>query len=328
MEKPQKIKINDVEYYLANELYEFDKPYFIGCAKTVRRIVEKKDIPKKFYEYVVKKNNKYEIGNEEYNKAKLALKCEWVEENIPSMSNGKIKNEFENEPNQIVLSKQEMTDINGNKMDIVIVGQREYDKCYFRAKDVEEYFNSPNLRKTIISGAENGYIKGKHYVYFIRKNIIDTSPNKKILYLTTSGICRTVYTHHMLSDEYKLFLIDWILNIINFDKNKLCYIEKNKKIQKNMIYCITSPLVMCCKLGKWHGNLNGLLKRYLTYFGSETQYIVGNCIDCNIEETIFLSKMKSHKICNELFDKKFINKYIEYIITICGRENCNINMYL
>ena len=79
MEKPTKIIIDNNEFYLAEGLSKFDVNYFIGCAKTVRKIISKKKIPETQYIYLTQKKGKYDYSSEEYKKAKLALSREWVE---------------------------------------------------------------------------------------------------------------------------------------------------------------------------------------------------------------------------------------------------------
>jgi hypothetical protein len=196
MSKPTIMTIDNEEFYLADDLCEYDKAYFLGCAKTVRKIVEKKKIPDTAYEYLTKKKTGYEYSTVEYKKAKLAIKRKWVEKNMPSMSNGKIKEQFATEPNKIILSKKELVDLDGNEMNLTIVGEREYDKCYFRVKDVAEYFESPKLSDTITRKDKEGYIEEKHYVYFIRSKTASggNSPNNKVLYLTYCGLIRFLFT--------------------------------------------------------------------------------------------------------------------------------------
>lgn len=198
---------------MADDLCNFDKSYFVGCSRTVRKIVEKKKIPTTEYKYLTLKKENYEFSNEEYKKAKLAIRSMWIEKNMPSMSNGIVKEKFDTEPDKIVLSKKEILDIDGSEVNLTIVGQREYDKCYFRVKDVAEYFGSHNLRKTIIRDEYDGYLENKHYKYFIRPNVAprDNSPNNKILYLTYCGLIRFLFTSR--NNKAELFQ-DWAAKIL------------------------------------------------------------------------------------------------------------------
>ena len=213
MEKPNIITIDNDEFYLADDLREFDNTYFVGCAKTVRLIVNKKDIPSSAYKYLTKKKTSYEYSTEDYKKAKLALTRKWVEENIPSMSNGLVKDDFDKEPNKIILSKQEMLDLDGNEMNLVIVGEREYNKCYFRVKNVSEYFESPNLKDTVLDKKQGGYVENKHYKYFIGQNTGKSCKKtiKKVLYLTYTGLIRFLFTSRNKKAEV---FQDWAAKIL------------------------------------------------------------------------------------------------------------------
>jgi hypothetical protein len=51
-EVPELITINDIAYYDANKLKEYDSIFFYGCARTVRKIIEKKNIKEDNYKYV------------------------------------------------------------------------------------------------------------------------------------------------------------------------------------------------------------------------------------------------------------------------------------
>ena len=213
MEKPTTIIVDNCEFYLADDLQKYASDYFVGCAKTVRQIIEKKNIPKTKYKYLTHKKTGYENSTEEYKKAKLALSKEWVEKNIPVMSNGLIKEEFDKEPSKIKFDKKELMVIDNDVMDIAIVGQREYNKCYFRVKEVSEYFESPNLQKTITDPKYDGYIEGKHYKYFIRKTFGSSKKdtNKKVLYLTYCGMIRFLFTSRNKKAEA---FQDWAANIL------------------------------------------------------------------------------------------------------------------
>jgi hypothetical protein len=195
MSKPEKLCIDDKEYYLANDLFKYDRNFFIGCAKTVRLILEKKDIPQDMYAYISSKQGIWGYSTEKFKKAKLAISTKWIEENMPSMSNGLIQEEYEIEPKQIVLSSNEMM-MDDIIIDVKMVGEREYDKCFFKVKTVEKFFDSPHLAATILRHENEGYFEGKHYTYFIRRIIDrnDNSPNARVLYLTYVGLIRFLFS--------------------------------------------------------------------------------------------------------------------------------------
>lgn len=196
--KPTTICIDDIDYYIADDLRDFDKNYFFGCSKTSRIIVDKKKIAENDYIYLTTRDNKWKISTKDCKKAKLAISREWIENNMPSMSNGTIKEEYETEPKQITIDKKDLLQIDGKTINLPIVGTREYNKCYFKVKYISEYFDAPTLAKIILNKDRNGYIEGKHYVYFIRRLGIkdDNRPIKKILYLTYNGLIRFLFVSH------------------------------------------------------------------------------------------------------------------------------------
>ena len=45
---------------------------------------------------------------------------------------------------------EKFKDVNGQSIEITIRGERKYDKCYFRVKDVSKGFKMPRLQETIL----------------------------------------------------------------------------------------------------------------------------------------------------------------------------------
>jgi len=233
MSKPNVVCIDDEEYYLADELKEFDKRYFHGCAKTSRKIIEKKSISENKYDYIIQKEGNWKFSNESSKKAKLAIKKKWIEKNMPSMSNGKVKEEYDNEPNQIVLKNNEsLIDEDASEMDIMIVGEREYNKCYFRVKDISKYFEAPNLDNAILRNDRDSYVENKHYKYFIsNKNAIGKKHlNTKILYLTYAGLIRFLFTSR--NKKAELFQ-EWATKILF--THQVGTLEQRTKLVKNLL---------------------------------------------------------------------------------------------
>jgi hypothetical protein len=99
MDRPSSIQINYQKYYNAPDLKEYDPDYFYGCARTVRKIVMKKDIAKDCYVYASLHKKKgwtiYENEEKLSNRAKLLLCKKWVLKNVPKMCKDEIKYEIE-----------------------------------------------------------------------------------------------------------------------------------------------------------------------------------------------------------------------------------------
>lgn len=116
--------------------------------------------------------------------------------NIPELSQKEDKqlDNYEMAPDKIILTKEEMfTDNNGNVLDIDVRGKREFDKCYFRVKDVMEGFEMNKLNR-VLADDRNSYKENIDYKYFYCKNVLKTQKiNKKELYLTYTGLLRVLF---------------------------------------------------------------------------------------------------------------------------------------
>jgi hypothetical protein len=87
------------------------------------------------------------------------------------------------------------TDAEGNTLDIEVRGEREQDKCFFRAKSVENAFKMNKLCKSIIN-LKSSYELNSDYKYFIPPEVIndDLCANKnKEIYLTYQCILRVLF---------------------------------------------------------------------------------------------------------------------------------------
>lgn len=215
MTTPIKITIDTFEGYLADEIRLSDPAYFVG-SKTIRKIVEKKNIPDIEYKYVKFVNDEWVESTKEYPKAKLLLSESWVKQNIPSMSNGTVQNTIEVAPSILELTDNEkFKNIDGEPMEITVRGEREYNKCFFRVKDVAECFESKYLRDTL-ADVDRGYQKDMHYKYFTMpktSNARDTHSKrtKPMMYITYQGLVRFLFVSRNKNAE--LFQ-EWALKIL------------------------------------------------------------------------------------------------------------------
>ena len=152
MNKPQSIIINNENVYCAEEIYKYDPSFFIGVAR-VRLIIEKKKLKDSDYLFAYKKNDIWVKSEIKYARAKLYLKEEWVINNVPKMMD-EVKQElykYEEAPHILELENEEkFKDKDGNIIEIEVRGKREYNKCYFKVKDISIGFEMPNLYISII----------------------------------------------------------------------------------------------------------------------------------------------------------------------------------
>ena len=91
-------------------------------------------------------------------------------------------------PDTIHLKEEEMfCDADGNVFDVHVVGEREYDKCYFSLDYVMNAFNMETLNK-VITDPRKGYEKDVDYKIFITSML----KGQKKLYLTYHGLTRAI----------------------------------------------------------------------------------------------------------------------------------------
>jgi len=197
MNKPIHIKIDNELVYLADDLYKYDTAFFPGCNR-MRLIIEKKKLKDNDYFFAYKKEDLWKKSSSSYPKAKLYLKEEWVIKNVPKMMD-EVRQElykYEEAPNILELEIEEkFKDKNGNIIEIEVRGERKYNNCYFKVKDVGDVFNMPNLNDTILKNITN-YELELHYKFFtiIKTDSNDKNKCKKCLFLTYNGILKVLFS--------------------------------------------------------------------------------------------------------------------------------------
>lgn len=199
--KPKRIVIRGKKYYNASDLCKYDKDYFYGCSKTVRKIIKKKEICESNYIYATysKNNEQWTVSNNMKKlskRAKLLLSSKWVKNNVPKMcKDKKLEYECVSAPDLLLLDDSEkFVNEKGKPVDIEIRGERDVNKCYFKAKDIEQLFGLDNLRIVILN-KDTQYDNNYHYKFFIsaRTNNVCMLSNKQ-LFLTYEGILKVLFS--------------------------------------------------------------------------------------------------------------------------------------
>ena len=200
--------IDNVEYYLAEDVRKQQPEIFSGCAQNIRKILQKKNIHDDQYCFVKLINDHYTKSIKEYSKAKLALSKQWVENNVPNMST-QIMTLPDIAPDILNLADHEkFKNEDDTVLDIIIRGEREYDKCYFRVIDIEKAFNIEYSITTAILDKKSAYKTGIHYVYFTNKKSGNSEKNisrenvKRELYLSYTGMLRLLFASHSKNAEH------------------------------------------------------------------------------------------------------------------------------
>lgn len=204
------IVIDNKKYYNADKLREEDSAYFYGC-RGVRNIIEKRKIDEKYYVYAMY-NKKKGWYISKSSRAKLLLRVKWVKKNIPKY-NDDIENEIEEAPEILILEDEEkFKDSRENILEIEVRGEKNKDKCYFNAKDIEKIFNINRLRDSITTKTSN-YTNNNHYKYFICKNINsnDKLTTSKKMFLTYKGVLKVLFSSRVTIAEH---FIDWATDIL------------------------------------------------------------------------------------------------------------------
>jgi hypothetical protein len=135
---PSLFKINTKEYYLSEDLNNYDTSYFTGTHRNLRGIIKKKNIPEIAIIYAYTKNTKLIPSTETYVRAKLYLESEWVQNNIPKMI--QLKNK-QLESSQYKVTKTEPI----NKKIVILENKVSNDDLLIPTKIVESTNNINDL---------------------------------------------------------------------------------------------------------------------------------------------------------------------------------------
>lgn len=161
------------ELYMAEDLRKNNPAYFIGCSKTIRNIIGRKDIPEDMVVYATKSKKGWTKSTADIKRANLFLRTEWVKNNFEvsnEIQEAKEPRNYETAPPILdLLPDERFKDVNNNEITIETRGQRRYDMIYFRALDIEKGFDCSSLRKTVLS---HEFRRGVHYQTFIRTTSI------------------------------------------------------------------------------------------------------------------------------------------------------------
>lgn len=218
--EPIIIDIENEKYFNADDLKNYDISFFNKTNKTIRDIIKTKKIPHKDHKYCCfnKKENKWKESDKTKlsPKAKLFIKEIWSRKNIPKF-NEELKNEYEEVPPELILKDEEkFIDVNNNILKIEVRGEKDCEKCYFKAKDISKEFNILKFESNTIS-INSGYCENEHYKIFIstNKNTCFTGKNKskknnqnlkitskKIMYLTYLGLTRLLFVSKNANCEH------------------------------------------------------------------------------------------------------------------------------
>lgn len=323
------VTIDEIEY-VSTELLKTKATEFFKGSRNGRELVTKKDIDDDSYIYARYDPQKKEWIESEGNSARLDkvfLTLEYVEGNADLWNELNTEDVTKDAPNVIKLKKSEMfKDNEGNIKDIEARGVREWDGIYFRARDVRDELNVANLFNTILKETST-YEENDDYVYFYLFEDEKKIESKKVkrMFLTYKGINKYFSTtrNKKISDETKAMVLDWTRYLIGEGvlKEFIIHIPNNTvNYTQGYVYCITSFLVQCIKIGFWSGSIESLKSRYMLPYGNN---LLMHCIKTDNAREL---ENKTHKqfaeycISNELFEKEYLDEYIDFILSNAKNE--------
>jgi hypothetical protein len=206
--KPTTIKLNDTKYYDAEDLKEFNPVYFFGCGRTVRTIIEKKNISLDNFIFANKSKihgwRMVENQKEPPLKARLLLSETWVNGNISGFTEDIDipDNECMVAPDILILEPHEQfKNADNEPIYIETRGSRgSFDKIYFKSADIAVAFKMDSLNNTVTHN-DGGFERHEHYETFLCKNTgnpMSTTKKKntvkKQLFLTYMGVIKVLFT--------------------------------------------------------------------------------------------------------------------------------------
>jgi len=307
-------KINKKNYYLTSDLMMEYRKEFRGC-KNGREYIIKKKVPKTEYVFAREYDGEYiETDGKSRKYDKIMIRKRWIDERCGEKEK---EEKLEEAPDTIELEENEkFVDNEGNIIEIEVRGEREYDKCYFKVKDIMDGFGIKRLNEYIVDKRREGYVVNEHYKFFyfyIKKTVIKKKA-RLCLYLTYAGFMRMLNTTIKKRETTKN-IIWWLHQFIGERPEKYIVkkISENKLSKDGMVYCISSPIINGVKIGFWTGTLKGLIHRYTTYYGNKMKINYVETNDPYRLEQKCMKKYAKNKICNEIFEKEHMNKYITYL---------------
>jgi hypothetical protein len=336
--------------YINADYILLNAPIYSKGLRSTRELIKKKCVEDVNYIFAREKNNEWIITDGKSAKVDMIFIDKTIINTIPELNNDdKIidDNGIEKAPKIIRLNDNEkFHDEDGNIIEILTRGEREYDKIYFRVKDVASSFNILRLQDIVLD-KNTKYIMNTHYKYFISKKHNDINTGsinndrikiKKELYLTYKGFQRLIFLSKNACIKNNLYTMKKWLD--NFDKKILNNYKVNieDNIERNntgYVYIVSSNLLNAVKIGMWRSNIESLYSRYITCYGNNIHidyFLTNNVRELESKTHAYF---KTYKITNELFDKNYCNKYIEFVknnvvlssINIIDNDNILENNY-
>lgn len=211
------VSINGFEYFEANFVKEQQPAYFYGCSATIRKIIEKKQISDDNYLLATyNKKQGYTKCDSDVKRAKLYLKKDWVDSNVPGFGNHTIQLEIEPTPPLLFLQEDEkFKDEHGNVVEIEVRGERDWEKIWFKASDVGKMLEYDIVKSSLIHD-KSGFKQNEDYKTFIQERVgnsysLPNKGNPTTMYLSYHGLVRLLMIRrHPIAKHFQ----NWAFKIL------------------------------------------------------------------------------------------------------------------
>ncbi|MFZ2537411.1 MAG: GIY-YIG nuclease family protein [Oscillospiraceae bacterium] len=187
-----------MEYVLYNDLVD-EKSKLCKGSTTRSGFIKKHELKKNKYTYARKSKGKWrELGFTDKNIDKLFLLKGWFDTKVCKKA-----------PKILDLKNSEQfRDFLGDVMNFEARGERNYDKCYFRVKDVSRELESPSLETTLLDKSSN-YEEQVDYVYLLCKT--PKGKRRELMFLTYRGIIKVIFATKNIKTEQ---FVDWVAEMM------------------------------------------------------------------------------------------------------------------
>jgi len=227
MDSLNSFDVDDDIYYLVNDLRDICPRLFVGCQKSMPKLVEKHKLSEGDHYWISQVNGEYEVKDRKTNNKtdKMIISRSWLhgsglcdfDDKLSECTSSDPK--YEELPGLLILKDNEQIyDNDGNYYEIEVRGKRDVKSIYFKCCDVAKMLGKePKYLKTAILNKDRGYERDEDYKVFIsigsslmtHENNI--GPNKKLLFLTYHGLLKVLFTSK--NTNIKKFL-HWVDNIV------------------------------------------------------------------------------------------------------------------
>ena len=335
---PFTIDNTNILYYNNKDLKILKPHFFYGFQSDPKHIIERKNIPESDYVFTCfNKKKGWSIYDNTCKRAQLLIKKSWVDKFFFNQNdilsnhilsndnqeddeekNQNIQQSIDLAPNILDLDDDEkFKDIDGNIIEIEILGEKNCNKIYFKVNDIITGFEMHSLYNVLLR-TDKGYKRNIHYKNFYRELLCQQTGRitiKKQLYLTYYGLLKVLFNSKNRQNFFLKninILTKWLDNLINNKYYNNYILEKVSNDLSGVVYICSSPLVNAVKIGYWTGNITSLQSRYKMTYGKDVFLICKNVENAHDIEKQIHREFKQFNISGELFQKDNIQLYIDY----------------